>query len=90
MGLFFFAVQSCRFNLFELNDTNNNIKYVLLNKIKTKWWHHKKGALLAIFSIIYANIVPVVFNIKCLDGEKKNKGFDLMTAYFHFNSSDLT
>lgn len=55
-----------------------------------KWWHHKKGAMLAIFFKFYANIVPVVFNIQCLDGEKKNKGFDLMTAYFHFNSSDLT
>lgn len=77
-------------DLIYLNLKNHNIKYVLLNKMKTKWWHHKKGALLAIFFIIYANIVPVVINIQCLDGEKKNKGFDLMTAYFHFNSSDLT
>lgn len=58
--------------------------YVLLNKMKTKWWHHKKGALLAIFFKFYANIVPVVFNIQCLDGEKKKQGLRSYDCLFPF------
>lgn len=71
-------------DLIYLNLKNHNIKYVLLNKMKTKWWHHKKGALLAIFFYDLCKYCTSSYQYSMLGWGEKKQGLRSYDCLFPF------